>query len=152
MSDAIDIPLNSRERPPYPVPEAGIYGPGLQVEARVTLESIEESEFNHHFDKEGEFAPYWQFSFKIIPAEGPIYWVRELCSLCPKSGSKALDYLEAAGAPGEAYEDEEGNPRRQYKLQQAAPREVGGIEVAGPRTAKTGKVYHGDILRVIGKE
>ena len=152
MSRTVDVPQSCGDKPAYPVPNGGIYGPGLQVEATVNLESVEESEYNHHFDKEGKFAPYWQFSFKIVPEEGPLYWVRKLCSFMPGSGSSAYEYLEVAGAPGEPYENGEGTGMR-YDLDQAAPRELGGIELAEPYISPSnGKEYHGDILRVIGKE
>ena len=155
MEGTISIPRSSRKGREFPAPDQGIYGPGLQIEADTFLWEVKESEWNPGYDKEGEFAPYWQFSFKIVTAEGPTYFVRDLQSFKPGSGSKASLWLEAAGAPFETYTDDDGEECDRFDLQQAAPRKVGGIEM-GPKWVGRSKddpereiTRHGKIIRVI---
>ena len=155
MGEMMRTPRSSAVKPDFPAPPMGVYGSGHQHEAETWLWAIEETEWNHHFDKEGEFAPYWRFKYKIVPADGPTYRVDELVSFQPGSGSPAIARLEAAGVPLVETEDENGDPCVDWDLQQAAPRPVGAIEMAEPRTYTSNKdglehTVHGNILAVIG--
>lgn len=153
MGEMISIPTSSRRRP---LPEGGIYGPGLQVEADVELYSLEPAEQPPGYDKAGEFSPYWEFTFRIMPADGPQYFVRDKVSFAAGSGSKAIPWLEAAGVPFETSVDPDGNECFNFDKDAAAPRKIGGIEMGSPREwvgdDNVKRQAHGRILQVIGKE
>jgi hypothetical protein len=153
--ETVTIPVDAGE---YPVPEAGLYGPGLQWEADLELYKVEKRGENPGFDKEGTRAPWYRYTWRIMPADGPYYYVREDLSHASKSGSQALERLKIVGCPMEEIIDPDtGKQVMRFNLNEAAPRKFqGGIEMAGPKpytNKRTGKegMDHGRILRVFGE-
>jgi hypothetical protein len=146
--ERIFIPNSSRERP---VPEAGLYGQGFEVEADPELYRLNDD--NPRWDEDGtRDGPYLHFTFRIMPADGPQCFLDAWQSVKPGSGSRAIPWLDACGVPYEQGQDDAGNPGIYVDFQDAAPRKLGAIEVAGPKEGNDGRRFHGNVIRVIGKE
>jgi hypothetical protein len=154
--DTIVIPTSSRSRP---VPEAGEYGQNLPWEADLQLWKIEPSRFNPGYDKEGEFAPYFRFTYRISLADGPNHFVSEDLSAAPNSGSAFIPRLDVCGVPYDTGTDDDGEPAVSFSLSEAAPRKLEGvgIELGAPQSwedKNTGatRTKHGRIINVFGRE
>ena len=121
---------------------AGVYGPGMEHEADVRLDTFEcPADRMPGYDRDGERGPYAYFSFRVITEQTGMIFFNHWEPIGSFTGSKLTQMLEGLGVGIEG----DGNGSLQFDSEGVAPRDVAGIQVSAARNG-----YNGRLIQVIG--
>lgn len=121
---------------------AGIYGPGMEHEAEVTLDQFEcPAERMPGYDRDGERGPYAYLGFKVITEATGMIFFNVWEPISDFSGSKLVQHLTALGVATE----DDGNGAVTFDADTVAGTPVAGIQVTASRNG-----YNGRLVQIIG--